>query len=138
MSDKNPRKEKERLTFDSMAWDREADKYDYLSQKVICKKTAQRLRKEADEIEPKYGSGESCFIATAVYGDVEAPQVKTLRKFRDEKLSKSKLGRAAINFYYSGFGKKTAKYIQENFPSSIPVIRKGLDYLVKKNGNAQN
>jgi hypothetical protein len=85
----------------------------------------------------KYGSGESCFIATAVYGDMESPQVEILRKLRDQKLAKTKLGKKAIKFYYSGFGKKAAKYIQENFPSSIPVIRKGLDYLVKKYGNMQ-
>jgi len=85
--------------------------------------------------DPTAYSKSGCFIATAVYGDIEAPQVKTLRKIRNEKLSETKAGRAAIKFYYSGFGKKAAKYIQENFPSSIPVIKKGLDYLVKKFGN---
>ncbi|MFA6088997.1 MAG: CFI-box-CTERM domain-containing protein [Candidatus Woesearchaeota archaeon] len=73
-----------------------------------------------------------CFIATAVYGNINAPEVNTLRQFRDEVLAKNKLGRAFINFYYGGTGKKTANFIKEHLPSSIPVIRKGLDVLVDK------
>lgn len=105
---------------------------DYESGKSIFYKDDPTIEREGDGL---YGSGKTCFIATAVYGNVEAPQVKALRKIRDEKLSKTKIGRKAIKFYYSGFGEKAAKYIQENFPLSVPVIRKGLDYLVKKYGN---
>jgi hypothetical protein len=46
---------------------------------------------------PKSGP---CFVATAVYGSYDAPQVRILRKFRDEVLAKSKAGRMFIHVYY--------------------------------------
>jgi cold shock CspA family protein len=42
----------------------------------------------------------ACFIATAVYGDYDHPNVRSLRHFRDEQLKKSGLGRSFIAFYY--------------------------------------
>lgn len=42
-----------------------------------------------------------CYIATAVYGSYDAPEVIVLRRFRDEVLSKSLLGRAFIRTYYA-------------------------------------
>jgi len=44
--------------------------------------------------------GVACFIATAAYGSVLDPHVATLRRFRDEVLQQSELGRAFIRFYY--------------------------------------
>lgn len=41
-----------------------------------------------------------CYIATAIYGSYEAPEVLVLRKFRDEVLQNSLLGKAFINTYY--------------------------------------
>jgi hypothetical protein len=41
-----------------------------------------------------------CYIATAVYGDYDAPQVLILRHFRDNTLSKSAAGRLFIKAYY--------------------------------------
>lgn len=41
-----------------------------------------------------------CYIATMAYGDYEHPQVLVLRRFRDEKLSKSAFGRWFIKTYY--------------------------------------
>lgn len=41
-----------------------------------------------------------CYIATAVYGSYDAPQVIVLRRFRDEVLSKSLFGKAIILTYY--------------------------------------
>lgn len=43
---------------------------------------------------------EGCYIATAVYGSYDAPQVLTLRRYRDETLAKSVLGRWFIRVYY--------------------------------------
>ena len=76
--------------------------------------------------------GDPCFVATAVYGNVNAPQVQTLREFRDDVLMKNPIGRAFVDFYYSGTGKKTADFIREHLPSTIPVIRRGLDVLVER------
>lgn len=41
-----------------------------------------------------------CYIATAVYGSYEAPEVLTLRRFRDEQLSATRVGRSFIRTYY--------------------------------------
>lgn len=43
---------------------------------------------------------EGCYIATAVYGSYDAPEVRVLRRFRDEKLKKTVLGRAFVRAYY--------------------------------------
>jgi len=74
----------------------------------------------------------NCFIASAVYGDSDAPEVDVLRDFRDNVLVDSTLGRTLANFYYSGFGERVANYIREEIPCAIPWIRKGLDYLVER------
>lgn len=42
-----------------------------------------------------------CYIATCVYGSYDCPNVWVLRRYRDEKLAKSTLGRAIIKFYYA-------------------------------------
>jgi DNA-directed RNA polymerase subunit RPC12/RpoP len=42
----------------------------------------------------------SCYIATMVYGDYDAPQVKILRNFRDTVLRGSIFGRVFIKIYY--------------------------------------
>lgn len=42
-----------------------------------------------------------CYIATAVYGSYDCPEVWTLRRFRDNSLAKNVLGRLFIRTYYS-------------------------------------
>lgn len=41
-----------------------------------------------------------CYIATAIYGSYDCPQVWTLRRFRDTTLEKTWYGRAFIKIYY--------------------------------------
>jgi len=48
----------------------------------------------------KTSEKQSCFVATAVYGDQDHPQVQKLRNFRDAKLSRTLVGRHFIKFYY--------------------------------------
>lgn len=43
----------------------------------------------------------SCYIATAVYGSYDCPQVWTLRRFRDNTLAATWYGRAFIRTYYA-------------------------------------
>lgn len=42
-----------------------------------------------------------CYIATAVYGSYDAPEVMVLREFRDGRLRRTALGRAFIATYYA-------------------------------------
>jgi hypothetical protein len=42
----------------------------------------------------------ACFIATTAYGDRNHPDVVLLRKFRDEVLTRSSVGRSFIDWYW--------------------------------------
>jgi len=45
-------------------------------------------------------TGGACFIATAAYGDVDAPEVEQLRRFRDRSLLTNPFGRGFVKAYY--------------------------------------
>lgn len=58
-------------------------------------------------------SSGGCYVATCVYGTYNCPEVWTLRRFRDNTLSRNKFGRCFIRLYYAvspklikTFGKK--------------------------------
>ena len=46
-------------------------------------------------------SGGGCYVATAVYGSYDCPQVWTLRRFRDNTLAETWYGRTFIRVYYA-------------------------------------
>ncbi len=46
------------------------------------------------------GGDDICFIATAAFGDVDAPAVKLLRELRDRFLLKTSWGRSFVQLYY--------------------------------------
>jgi len=46
-------------------------------------------------------NGEGCYIATAVYGSYDCPEVWTLRRFRDGILRRTAPGRALVRLYYA-------------------------------------
>lgn len=50
---------------------------------------------------PSLSSGGGCYVATAVYGSYDCPQVWTLRRFRDYTLAETWYGRAFIRTYYA-------------------------------------
>ena len=56
--------------------------------------------KVPEPIEAK-STDEGCYVATAVYGSYDCPQVWTLRRFRDNTLAKTWYGRAFIRVYYA-------------------------------------
>lgn len=54
-----------------------------------------------------------CFIATACYGDYDAPEVLILRKYRDEHLLTNWLGTLFVKFYYA-VSPSIAKHIENS------------------------
>jgi len=59
-------------------------------------------------------SGTGCFIATACYGSIYSNHVQLLIYFRDNCLSKSKIGKLFIDFYYL-ISPPIAKFIQNHY-----------------------
>ncbi|MGB5540557.1 MAG: DUF11 domain-containing protein [Gammaproteobacteria bacterium] len=57
------------------------------------------------------GGGGGCFIATAAYGSYLDPHVRSLRRFRDETLMRSRPGRILVSLYYD-FSPPIAAYIE--------------------------
>lgn len=53
---------------------------------------------ESDYVAPKK---QGCYVATAVYGSYDCPEVWTLRRFRDYTLAETWYGRAFISTYYA-------------------------------------
>jgi len=93
------------------------------------------LAKENLNIENKKSSKKSgCFIATAIYGDMLAPEVVSLRQYRDSFLNCSKTGRVFIELYYY-ISPSLARFIGKRAVLK-GVIRKSifdpLVYLIKK------
>ena len=71
--------------------------------KNIILQYAEKVKKydtsyEAPEINTSSGG---CYVATAVYGSYDCPQVWTLRRFRDNTLAETWYGRAFIHTYYA-------------------------------------
>lgn len=69
-----------------------------------------------------------CYIATAVYGSYDCPQVWTLRRYRDNTLATKWYGRMFIRFYYA-----TSPRLVKIFGNNSRVVslcRKKLDKMV--------
>ena len=76
-------------------------------------------------------SSDGCYIATAVYGSYDCSEVWTLRRFRDEVLRASVLGRLFIRSYYAvsprlvrhigskSLFQKTVKRVLDSFVSHL-------------------
>lgn len=60
---------------------------------------------------------DGCYVATAAHGDFEAPEVRTLRRYRDERLMTRPAGRAFSRFYYR-FGPYPAEVLHR-----VPSLR---------------
>ena len=56
---------------------------------------------EPTYVEPHINMMHGCYIATAVYGSYDCPQVWTLRRYRDDILAKRGYGRLWIHIYYA-------------------------------------
>ncbi len=75
-------------------------------------------------------SGGGCYIATAVYGNYNAPEVITLRKFRDNVLLENYFGRIFVKVYYC-ISPRFAKWLK-NKKLINNFVRKCLDRFVHK------
>jgi curved DNA-binding protein CbpA/DNA-directed RNA polymerase subunit M/transcription elongation factor TFIIS len=56
-------------------------------------------------------NNDDCFVATVVYGDYEHPDVRRLRRFRDETLRHTTFGRTFIAWYYR-YGPRFAEQLE--------------------------
>ena len=65
---------------------------------LVCRLKDTSIKKELGITVPKTNG---CYVATAVYGSYDCPEVWVLRRYRDEVLDKTLLGRAFIKLYYA-------------------------------------
>ena len=74
------------------------------AQKETNKKIIEDYGNKIKKYDPSYQTPEvktsGCYVATAVYGSYDCPQVWTLRRYRDNVLAKTWYGRAFIHIYY--------------------------------------
>lgn len=72
------------------------------SNKNIILQYAQKIKKyDANYQTPEINTSSSgCYIATAIYGSYDCPEVWTLRRFRDYTLAETWYGRSLIKTYY--------------------------------------
>jgi hypothetical protein len=94
-----------------------------------CIAEASRDADKGDNQAPLSACSGLCFIATAVYGNNMAPEVVTLRKFRDNVLKKNKLGRSFIVLYYK-HSPPVAEWMKKK-PTISSIVRVLLNQVVK-------
>ena len=73
-------------------------------------------------------STKGCYIATCVYGSYDCPEVWTLRRFRDDRLSQLFFGRVFIRIYYALSPR--AVHLFGNCEWFVCFFKKRLDKLV--------
>jgi cold shock CspA family protein len=81
-----------------------------------------------EERTQQYNKG--CFIATAIYGDQDCPEVWEFRQYRDVYLRKRILGRLFIKLYYK-VSPSLSKYLSKS-DVLIGFIRIVLDYILTR------
>lgn len=82
-----------------------------------------------DKSTGRYKTEGGCFIATAIYGDFDAPEVISLRHWRDRVLSTTSIGRASIALYYL-ISPPIARYLATS-PRLSSQIRKILNAFIR-------
>ena len=89
------------------------------------------FEKTINNLEKKQNNG--CYVATAVYGSYDCPEVWTLRRFRDYRLSKTLIGRWFIRTYYAISPTLVKKYGDKQW--FVMLWKPKLDNLVKRLNN---
>jgi hypothetical protein len=70
-----------------------------------------------------------CAVATWAYESADAPEVRRLRRFRDEKLSRNVFGRGFVRWYYRN-GSSVVRAMNA-VPGAKPFTRKTLSYFTR-------
>lgn len=71
------------------------------NKKIILEYVSKIQKYDESYKEPYVDTSAGCYVATAVYGSYDCPQVWTLRRFRDNTLAETWYGRAFIHTYYA-------------------------------------
>lgn len=89
-----------------------------------------KMRNDMSEVQERvqHQSNSSCFVATLAYCDNNHPNVQTLREFRDRILSKNRLGKWFIRFYYANSPYWVVRLASHKI--IVSIIRKMLDVFV--------
>jgi hypothetical protein len=89
-----------------------------------------KMRNDMSEVQERvqHQSNSSCFVATLAYCDNNHPNVQTLREFRDRILSKNRLGKWFIRFYYANSPYWVVRLASHQI--IVSIIRKMLDVFV--------
>lgn len=99
------------------------------SNKNTMLRYAEKIKKyNASYLPPKVSTG-GCYIATAIYGSYECPQLWTLRRYRDCILAKTWHGRAIIRIYYA-----ISPTFAKRFSHTVwlkTICKNKLDHMVK-------
>lgn len=77
----------------------------YLAQKDVNVNQIKEYAEKVKKYDPSYQTPNvdtsGCYVATAIYGSYDCPEVWTLRRFRDYTLDESWYGRLFIKLYYA-------------------------------------
>jgi hypothetical protein len=76
---------------------------------------------------PPSKTGGGCYVATAVYGSYDCPEVWVLRRFRDQSLARTALGKVLIRLYYL----TSPRALRLVGPTLSCLSRRPIDSLVK-------
>jgi len=98
--------------------------------KAIIDSYVEKIQKYQPDFEPPKIKTGGCYVATSVYGSYDCPEVWTLRRFRDETLEHSILGRLFIKAYYMT-SPTLVKYLGDK-KLFISVFKPILDKFVNK------
>jgi len=90
--------------------------------------SASQKRDDTDK-SPRSG----CYVATCVYGSYDCPEVWTLRRYRDSRLSNSWFGRLFIQVYYAVSPKIVASFGNRKWFNGLckPVINNFVQRLLR-------
>ena len=100
------------------------------SNKAVLEDYAAKIRKTKPDYTLPAIPSSGCYIATAVYGSYDCPEVWTLRRFRDFQLGRTWYGRLFIRTYYA-VSPRLVKYFGQTRMFQI-FWRRKLDRLVRK------